>query len=273
MSTPDETPTFVLPPAKGRRPAHNAYAVVRELGEEDVGELWVSAGKAPVGAIKTLRYQHHLLARLVAQGKTLTEINAITGMSGTRVSVLKADPTFAELVEFYSEELKEIYCNVHERMAALGVSVMEELQERFEEEPEKFSKRELMELFALMADRSIPTAKGGPSPSHAQAQASGNPLNLQINFVSPPTQGADPAPAIELRPEPPKGGGVERREALPTLTESPALSPALLNALGLKELDLPPAAQDRSASHPQPPVGTPAPRGPKNFRKPRLMRG
>lgn len=181
---------YIMPPGKGRRPAPIAYGVPRPLGEADIASMWdhASSGQKGVPRIKTLRYNHHLLAKAVAAGKSLLECTALTGLTGSRISDLKNDPAFQELVSFYADELNEVYVDVHQRMAALGTSVLEELAERFEADPEKFTKRELLELFTTMADRSIPTAKGGPNPQQALAiGGNGGGLALQINFVSPAT--------------------------------------------------------------------------------------
>jgi hypothetical protein len=181
---------LISPPGKGRRPAPIHYGQPRALTEADIASMWDATNSGQRGAprIKTLRYNHHLLAKAVASGKTLLECSQLCGLTVYRISDLKNDPAFQELVSFYAEELNEVYVDVHQRMAALGTSVLEELQERFEEEPDKFTKRELMELFTTMADRSIPTAKGGPSPQPGLSVGpGGNGLALQINFVSPPT--------------------------------------------------------------------------------------
>ena len=174
---------FVLPPpGKGRRPAVVMYGQTRELDETDIARMWAGGAKN-YSRIQSLRYTHHLLAKTIASGKSLMECSRLTGMSQTRICVLKNDPAFQELICFYADELHQVFVNVHERMAALGTSVLEELSERFETNPEGFTKRELMELFTTMADRSIPTAKGGPSPQAGAAGGGAN-LALQINFVS-----------------------------------------------------------------------------------------
>jgi hypothetical protein len=175
---------IVTPPGKGRRPAPIAYAVSRHLTEADIAAMW-EAGPKAAPALKALRYNHHLLAKAVAGGKSLLECSRLTGLTAARISVIKNDPAFQELVSFYADELDEVYVDVHQRMAGMATSVMEELQERFEEAPEKFTKRELMELFTTMADRSIPTAKGGPKAQQAIVPGPNGGLALQINFVSP----------------------------------------------------------------------------------------
>lgn len=203
---------LISPPGKGRRPAPIHYGQPRPLTEADIASMWDATNSGQRGAprIKTLRYNHHLLAKAVASGKTLLECSQLCGLTVYRISDLKNDPAFQELVSFYAEELNEVYVDVHQRMAALGTSVLEELQERFEEEPDKFTKRELMELFTTMADRSIPTAKGGPNPQGGLAfGGGGNGLALQINFVSPQT-----GETIDLPPAPPTPS--------PSQTQAPA---------------------------------------------------
>lgn len=209
---------LISPPGKGRRPAPIAYGPPRHLSESDIAAMWESGGTRTGARIKTLRYNHHLLAKAVASGKSLLECSRMTGLTVPRISDLKNDPAFQELVSFYAEELHEVYVDVHQRMAALGTSVLEELQERFEDAPDKFTKRELMDLFTTMADRSIPTAKGGPSPQQVIATGGGAGLALQINFVSPST--GDPEP-LDL-------------QISPSQTQAPAALPGNRKGLDLQ---------------------------------------
>ena len=210
---------YIAPPGKGRRPAPIHYGPTRALTEVDIASMWErqSEGAKGIPRIKTLRYNHHLLAKAVASGKNLLECSQMCGLSVHRISDLKNDPAFQELVSFYAEELNEVYVDVHQRMAALGTSVLEELQERFEAEPEKFTKRELMELFTTMADRSIPSAKGGPAPQQVIASGNGAGLALQINFVSPATG----------EPETLEAKVVSGALSSPTKTQAPAALPGL----------------------------------------------
>lgn len=219
---------YIAPPGKGRRPAPIVYGPPRPLSETDIASMWdrQADGAKGIPRIKTLRYNHHMLAKAVASGKSLLECSQLTGLTGSRISDLKNDPAFQELVSFYSEELHEVYVNVHERMAAFGTSVLEELTERFEAEPEKFTKRELMDLFTTMADRSIPTAKGGPSPQAGVTLggSAGGGLALQINFVSP--SAAEPE-TIEAKVAP------HAPAALLPQSEREAVRPLLADELGM----------------------------------------
>ena len=175
----------IFPPGRGRRPAPLFYNVTRHLNETDIAELWNAQRENTGPKIKALRYNHHVLAKAVAAGKSGIECSNLTGMSQTYISLLKNDPAFQELVSFYADEMNELYVDVHQRMATLGTSILEELTERFEADPDKFTKRELLDMFTAMADRSIPTAKGGPAAQQAITAGPNGGLALQINFVSP----------------------------------------------------------------------------------------
>jgi hypothetical protein len=211
--------------------------------------MWdhIGSGQKGVPRLKALRYNHHMLAKAVASGQTLLECSKLTGLSVGRVSDLKNDPAFQELVSFYAEELNEVYVDVHQRMAALGTSVLEELQERFEADPEKFTKRELMDLFTTMADRSIATAKGGPSPQQALSVGpNGAGLALQINFVSP-TQGE----TIDL----PATTTTQAPAALTGGTDMRVVRPLLADEIGMPEgLDI-----DGEPFIPHTPIPNPTP--------------
>lgn len=150
---------------------------LRDLAESDVSALRSGAGPGlPANPLARLKHTHHLLARLIAEGRKQVEISLITGYSPSRISVLKDDPAFKELVSYYAEQAEAIYANVHERRAQLGLSAIEELQERVDTDPQSFSNRELMELVETTLDSPAKTAAGpgalGPGG-----------LNINIAFV------------------------------------------------------------------------------------------
>jgi len=233
---------YIAPPGKGRRPAPIHYGPPRPLSEADIASMWERQleGAKGIPRIKTLRYNHHLLAKAVASGKSLLECSQMCGLTGARISDLKNDPAFQELVSFYAEELNEVYVDVHQRMAALGTSVLEELAERFEAEPEKFTKRELMDLFTTMADRSIATAKGGPSPQQVIAGGNGAGLALQINFVSPATAEPETLEAKVVSAPPPTQAPAALTGSLPLLPALPVDSAEHARPLLADELGMPP---------------------------------
>ena len=55
-----------------------------------------------------LRGIHHEIARLLATGLSPAEVSACTGYSPSRISTLQADPSFKELLTFYSQKESEL---------------------------------------------------------------------------------------------------------------------------------------------------------------------
>jgi hypothetical protein len=71
---------------------------IREVTRADLAHLTV---KREAAAVQTLRDNHHRIARAVASGMMVTDIAAVCGVSITRVTSLRGDPAFAELVAHY----------------------------------------------------------------------------------------------------------------------------------------------------------------------------
>lgn len=151
--------------------------VLRELGP---GEA-VPSPEAKPPIVKQLRYSHHMVARLLAEGRKNHEICAITGYSPSRISILKNDPAFRDLVEHYAAQVREAYTDIHARLASFGFSCLEEAQERLEQSPGDFSLNQLREWLETVLDRSIAPKKGGP-----QAALGGNNITINVEFPGEP---------------------------------------------------------------------------------------
>jgi hypothetical protein len=180
---------YSTPKAKGPLACH----VVRDLNPADLDVL----ANPPRGGFKApslqrIRNTHHMLARLIAEGRKNTEISMISGFSSARIAQLQHDPMFQELVAYYAAQVEAQYVDVHARLADLGTSTIEELRERLEETPEKFSVRELLDIMKETLDRSTAPAKGGTkgttieikfvgaNDAHAGEPAKGTILDLDI---------------------------------------------------------------------------------------------
>jgi hypothetical protein len=174
---------------KGRgRPAPRPVnmTMLRELDEGDLPDLLNPPPQPQVTTIARLRHRHHSAARLLAEGRKPQEVALITGYSFGHINGLQSDPAFEELVHYYSTQLDAKYINVHERLAALSAAAVEELQDRMETAPDKFTKRELLEVASMALDRTgfAPKTNNGPGTG-----GSGN-ATLNITFVSPEGQTA-----------------------------------------------------------------------------------
>jgi hypothetical protein len=164
--------------------------IVRPLTSDDLPALLspTSLGTTPI-QLQRLRTSHHQLAQLLAQGRTEAEASLITGYSNSRISILKSDPTFAELLASYTAMRTEIFSDTLERMKVLGLSSLDELQERLESDPSKWTNRELMEMADMLLVRpriATPMGQGGVlNAGGPNASATG--ITLQVQFVQSTT--------------------------------------------------------------------------------------
>ena len=141
---------------KGRRISALELEVLGEITADDLlaresaqGQLTTS--QAPT--LARLRGIHHDIARQLASGMTPAEVSAVTGYSLSRISTLQADPSFKELLSFYSVKKEEAFVDVQKRMAILGLDAASELADRLETKPESLSNSQLIEITKVSLDR------------------------------------------------------------------------------------------------------------------------
>ena len=76
----------------------------------------------------------------------------------SRVSVLKSDPAFQELLAFYREDTSQQYRDMHSRLAGIASDAVDEIAERLEAdsllEEKSISLGQLLEIAKMGADRS-----------------------------------------------------------------------------------------------------------------------
>lgn len=98
--------------------------------------------------IKRLRDHHHLVARMVAEGRRTGEIARETGLCLSRVSILKSDPAFQQLVEMYRINLNQLqelaFYDCERKRALLKANAYDHLNERYEDEPENITPAEAL---------------------------------------------------------------------------------------------------------------------------------
>lgn len=141
---------------RGRAARDVAFAEVRALAETDIALLGAEKGsKAP--PLKRLGDRHHALARCLASGMSDGDAAIACGYVQSRVSILKGDPAFQELLAFYREDTDRAYRDMHERLAGLSRDAVDELHARLEEDMEAEEKKigigHLLEIAKMGADR------------------------------------------------------------------------------------------------------------------------
>lgn len=147
---------------RGKGKAELSAFVTRDLTQADIDQANErSVGVSSSAALSKLRDRHHMVAQMLARGLRPTDIANITGYSVSRISVLKADAAFAELVEMYRGQAQEVFSNTLNKMKALTDDALEVLQERLEENPESLTNTHLLKLVEAVGDRAgfAPTQK------------------------------------------------------------------------------------------------------------------
>lgn len=137
---------------RGRPAKPVAAEVVREVNDADLA-LLASGREVTSKPLQRLRDRHHALARCLAQGMTNAEASAVTGYDPSRISVLKSDPSFRELVEHYRVVENSLQADFMDRATNLTLTAMNEIQERLEEDPESVPTSMLLEIVKTGADR------------------------------------------------------------------------------------------------------------------------
>lgn len=199
----------------GRKSQPILAEIVRSLTEADVALLATERGIQP-SSIKKLTDSHHALARCLATGMKDVEASAITGYTPSRISVLRDSPLFAELVSHYHSVPDTTLADFQERMLSVGLTAVEELKDRLENEPEKIGTATLIEAVKSLADRT----------GHGPQTKSTN-LNVTVSLASRVAEGRRRA-QLSTRVSPHESAvlGPGRGQDLPSL--APALDQSLV---------------------------------------------
>lgn len=174
----------------GRQPKRLHAEVLRTLTEPDLALLATERGVQP-SAIKRISERHHALARCLASGMSTTDTCAITGYTGSRISILKDDPAFKELVAFYQTAKAEAVQDLSTKLTEVAREAVGILQDRMELEPESLDAGTLLDLAKFGADRT----------GHGPQSRTTN-VNVNVNLAdrlsaarkrvsSPQTEGSD----------------------------------------------------------------------------------
>lgn len=155
-----------------------AWEIVRSLRVPDDLHFLTESLPAPRQTLKQIRHNHHQLAQLLAQGTPQVEAARLTGYNNAYICVLESDPTFKELVNYYSQQRELAFVDVVDRMRTLGLSTLDELQSRLESDPDSYSNRELMEQAELTLIKPMAASRGAIQPNQT-----GSGVSVSVKFV------------------------------------------------------------------------------------------
>ncbi len=127
---------------------------IRDLTREDLALL--RKPRTNVSSPQKLRDSHHRIARLVATGLRLVEIQAQSGYSMTRLSQLMASPAFQELVAHYRKLVTAEFVESQDAYYELATTNMlkaeRQLADRLDEADENNEMLPVRELIAISRD-------------------------------------------------------------------------------------------------------------------------
>ncbi len=127
---------------------------IREVTRADLSHL---QAPRPQGLVKSLRDSHHRVARAVAAGMSNGQVAETCGLSINRVSQLRSDPSFIELVAHYrsmlTEEWRETADPVSEYMRSNALKAEQLISDRLDKAMEEDETIPLSQLVQVTSDR------------------------------------------------------------------------------------------------------------------------
>jgi hypothetical protein len=136
----------------GRRHKEVTCETVRPLTSADLDLLSVERGvQKPIPLVQRVTARHRQLAKCLGDGLKDWEAAAATGYSLSRITALKQDPSFRDLVEFYRTVKDEQYVDMHKKAAAFGIDLLDSMHDDLEDG--KLSPGLKADLLKSMMDR------------------------------------------------------------------------------------------------------------------------
>jgi len=136
----------------GRKATAIGAEVLRELTLSDLGLLATERSIQPTH-VQRITDRHHALARCLATGMSATEAGLVTGYTASRISVLRGDPSFEELIAFYRDVKLEKVRDLNEKLTDVASEAASILLDRMDLDPDKLGDDFLLDAVKVGADR------------------------------------------------------------------------------------------------------------------------
>lgn len=169
--------------------------IIRELTPGDLPALQAPPPVGSVPSIPEIRHQHHQLAGLLARGVPNAEISLILGFSPSYISTLRNAPDMQELIAYYAARAEERTIDALARLRNLGLTGVEELQQRIDADPKSFTTGQLMDLVEVGL---LKPAQIGAIAASGKSAAGGG-VQINLNFKAPEGGGSGGSPVIEAQ--------------------------------------------------------------------------
>jgi hypothetical protein len=108
----------------------------------------------------------------LAKGMSEQEASAVTGYDPSRISVLKSDPAFRDLVAHYQRQEDALAADFSERASMVTLTALAVIQDKLESEDDPVSLSAALEVAKTFADRT------GHAPIQKSVQ-----MNVNVDFA------------------------------------------------------------------------------------------
>ena len=174
--TPEQTQIFnQLHRGGGRKAARPEllFESAGPLAPEDLADLGETNGRKKAGTVTLtkVRSVHHQMAMYIVQGYSNVEISAMLGVTAQRIALLKSDPAFQEVLEYYQEQNRDAGASIIERLQTISLLGLEEIQDRLLDEPELLSVPQITRLVEMALDRSGHAPGGRNQKEHTPLES------------------------------------------------------------------------------------------------------
>lgn len=134
-----------------------------------------------------IRHTHHRLAQYLAMGMDETRAAKLCNYNPSRVSTLKSDPAFMELLAYYTREVKEEFADFVTSAKDLSMDFLGQLRDVLETKPETLTPSMLLESIKVLADRSgnAPTMKSVNVNVNADVGAKLDAARARLRNITP----------------------------------------------------------------------------------------
>lgn len=137
-----------------RNPKSPYVKSVRSMTKADIEYLRLPSARKRINKLRDI---HHIMARLIVSGLTVTEIAAETGYTVARVSLLKNSPAMEELVAKYRaddhDEWRKNRDATYEYMHRVRMKSLRLIEEALDDEETPVSPVYALKVFDSVADR------------------------------------------------------------------------------------------------------------------------
>jgi len=124
--------------------------LVGAVREVQVGE---EPPRASTPTTLRLRDSHHALARLLSRGVDETTCSHMTGYALSRISALKRDPLFIELMTAYRIDARDVQRDLEAMWLGIAQDYAQHAHERLHDSPDEVSVQTALDAFKVFADR------------------------------------------------------------------------------------------------------------------------